>query len=252
MSDTPDPQSEPPQEQEISLEELSQAYAEAMGGGGPRPGEPNGSGQAGTPEEPPVASLEAPDDEPPVGQADSSEADDACQLCPRTILEAMLFVGNRENEPLTSVRAAELMRGVEPGEIPGMVDQLNQRYSESGGPYRVVSQEAGYRLVLHKAFSAVRNKFYGRVRQARLSQAAVDVLAIVAYRQPLTSEEVSSLRGTPSSHLLAQLVRRRLLRIERPPGKRRPAHYFTTDRFLELFNLETLDDLPQAEELQQR
>jgi chromosome segregation and condensation protein ScpB len=42
------------------------------------------------------------------------------------------------------------------------------------------------------------------------------------------------------------------LRIERPPGKRRPAHYFTTDRFLELFNLETLDDLPQAEELQQR
>jgi len=252
MSDTSDPQSESPREQGISLEELSQAYAEAMGEYGPRRGEPNGSEQTGTPEEQRVASSLKPDDEPPVPQADTGEVDDACELCPRTILEAMLFVGGFENEPLASTRAAELMRGVEPGEIPDLVDQLNRRYSQNGCPYRVVSQGAGYRLALHGAFSAVRNKFYGRVRQTRLSQAAIDVLAIVAYRQPLTSEEVSNLRGTASSHLLAQLVRRRLLRIDRPPGKRRPAHYFTTDRFLKLFDLETLDDLPQAEEIDNR
>ena len=119
-------------------------------------------------------------------------------------------------------------------------------------PYRVVSQGSGYRLALRRTFYPVRNKFYGRVREAQLSQAAIDVLAIVAYQQPLTSEEVSSLRGTPSSHILTQLVRRRLLRIERPPGKQRPAHYHTTDRFLELFGLESLDDLPQAEELESR
>ena len=119
-------------------------------------------------------------------------------------------------------------------------------------PYRIVGAGSGYRLSLLEAFDSVRDRFHGRVRQARLSQAAVDVLAIVAYRQPLTSDEISSLRGTPSGNLLRQLVRRRLLRIERSEGKRQPAEYFTTDRFLELFRLESLEDLPQAEELEQR
>ena len=163
----------------------------------------------------------------------------------------MLFVGNRENQPLSSTRAAELMRGVSPGEISGLVDELNHRYALDGCPYEIVNEGAGYRLVLRRAFNPVRNKFYGRVREARLSQAAVDVLAIVAYRQPLTAEEVTGLRGTASGHLLAQLVRRQLLRIQRPAGKGR-VQYYTTDRFLELFRLESLDDLPQAEELEKR
>jgi len=74
----------------------------------------------------------------------------------------------------------------------------------------------------------------------------------VAYRQPIVAEDVNRLRGIPSGHLLAQLVRRQLLRIERPQRKPRPIHYRTTDRFLELFGLESLDDLPQSEELEKR
>jgi len=93
----------------------------------------------------------------------------------------------------------------------------------------------------------VRNKFYGRVREAKLSQAAIDTLAIVAYRQPLTSETVSQLRGTLSGHLLTQLVRRQLLTAERLEDSRR-MQYRTTDRFLELFGLESLEELPDSEE----
>ena len=161
----------------------------------------------------------------------------------------MLFVGNRESRSLSAVRAAGLMRGVEPEEIAGLVGELNRRYAANGCPYHVASEGGGYRLTLRKAFHPLRNRFYGRVREARLSQAAIDVLAIVAYQQPLTSEKVGRLRGKPSSHLLAQLVRRGLLRIERRQAKRRTAQYFTTDRFLELFGLQSLDDLPQSEEL---
>ncbi|NLF07030.1 MAG: SMC-Scp complex subunit ScpB, partial [Pirellulaceae bacterium] len=81
---------------------------------------------------------------------------------------------------------------------------------------------------------------------ARLSQAAIDVLALVAYEQPITGEKIQQLRGKPSRHVLAHLVRRGLLRIERPEPKRRTAYYRTTDRFLRVFNLESLDDLPQS------
>ncbi|OHB68768.1 MAG: hypothetical protein A2V70_01890 [Planctomycetes bacterium RBG_13_63_9] len=161
----------------------------------------------------------------------------------------MLFVGNRDGRPLSAAQAAELMRGVEPEEIPGLVDELNRRYTANGCPYHIANDGSGYRFLLHSAFHRLRSRFYGRVREARLSQAAVDVLAVVAYQQPLTSEQIGQLRGKPSSHVLSQLVRRGLLRIERRDPKRRTASYFTTDRFLELFGMESLDDLPQSEEL---
>ena len=84
----------------------------------------------------------------------------------------------------------------------------------------------------------MRDQFFGRIRQARLSQTAIDILAIVAYQQPLTAEQINTVRGKSSGHVLSQLVHRGLLRIERLPGKRRPAQYYTTDRFLRLFGLE--------------
>ena len=81
------------------------------------------------------------------------------------------------------------------------------------------------------------------------------MLAIVAYQQPLTAEQIGAVRGKPSGAVLTQLVHRGLLRIERRGtceagrGKRRTVQYFTTDRFLQLFGLQTLADLPQSEEL---
>jgi len=174
--------------------------------------------------------------------------DDACPISPRTIFEAMLFVGAPDNEPLPAARAAELMRDVSTDEIPGLVREMNRRYTADGSPYCIVGEGNGYRLALLPEFHPLRNRFYSRIREARLSQAAIDVLALVAYEQPLTSEKINRLRGKPSSHLVTHLVRRGLLRIERPNVKRRTPHYYTTDRFLRLFNLESLDDLPRGED----
>ena len=96
----------------------------------------------------------------------------------------------------------------------------------------------------------MRNRFYGRVREATLSQAAIDILALVAYNQPITNERVSRLRGHPSGSILAQLVRRQLLRIERPDEMPRTPIYHTTPRFLALFGLESLEELPRSQELE--
>jgi segregation and condensation protein B len=160
----------------------------------------------------------------------------------------MLFVGNRENRPLSAARAADLMRDVEPDEIPALVDELNRSYESRGAACRIASEGDGYRLVLCRELHGLRDRLYGRLREAKLSQAAIDVLALVAYRQPLTGEKITHLRGRPSSHVLAHLVRRGLLRIERPETKPRMPHYYTTDRFLQLFNLGSLADLPRSED----
>jgi segregation and condensation protein B len=243
MSPSPDPPFTP-QPQGISLDELAEAFAQVMGV------EPRRAAESVEPPDVPPTPA-ADDSAEQVAEAPSheaAEADNSCPISPRTIFEAMLFVGNRDNRPLSPARAAELMRDVEPDDVPALVDELNRRYEAGGAPYRVVGEGDGYRMTLCREFHPLRNRFYGRIREARLSQAAIDVLALVAYQQPLTGEKIGRLRGRPSNHVLAHLVRRGLLRIERPDPKRRTPHYFTTDRFLHLFNLQSLADLPRSED----
>lgn len=261
MGDSPEQQPDAPQEQGVTLDGLSAAYAKSLGASADSdapPVEPeDGSQPAVAAAEPAGEGGEAGPSlqlaiEPPQPEPEAPDEEDACPLSPQTILEAMLFVGNQQNEPLAAARAAELMRDVTADEIAPLVAKLNQRYAANRCPYRVLSEGAGYRLTLDGPFHSIRNRFYGRVREARLSQAALDVLAIIAYQQPIVADEVNRLRGTPSGHLLSQLVRRQLLRIERPDEKRTPVAYHTTDRFLDLFGLESLEDLPQSEELDQR
>lgn len=256
MPPSPEPPFDP-QPQGISLDELAQAFAQVMGVE-PRHTAPSaasttdGAPSAALPDAEAVSSVSATSesldpgvDKPP---ATALAHDDNCPISPHSLLEAMLFVGNRENRPLTPARAAELMRDVVVDDIPPLVDELNRRYEGSGAPYRIIGEADGYRMTLCPEFHQLRNQFYGRVREAKLSQASVDVLALVAYQQPITGEQISHLRGKPSNHILAHLVRRGLLRIERPEPKRRTPHYRTTDRFLNLFNLQSLDDLPRSED----
>jgi segregation and condensation protein B len=248
---SPDPQYEP-QPQGISLDELAEAFAQVMGAE-PRRAEETPAGAAepspDVPEDGAVeAKPQAADQAPDTAQPTALPEEDSCPVNPRTILEAMLFVGNRENQPLRPARAAELMRDVAADEIPTLVDELNRRYDADGAPYRVIGEGDGYRLSLRDEHHPLRNRFYGRIREARLSQAAIDVLALVAYQQPITGEKIGRLRGRPSSHVLAHLVRRGLLRIERSESGRRTPHYHTTDRFLRLFHLDSLADLPRSED----
>jgi segregation and condensation protein B len=219
-------------DQGISLDQLSQAYAQLLGKGE-------------DPYEPPPQPREMEIVEV-IEQTDTASQDDACELCPRSIVEAILFVGHPKNEPMTAQQIAALMRGVPAREIDELIRELNQDYLARNHPYHVASVDAGYRLELREEFGSMRNVFYGRVREARLSQAAVDVLAIVAYQQGLTRAEIDDRRGRPCGVLLTQLVRRRLLRVERPAKKPRTVRYFTTDRFLELFGLSSLQELPQS------
>lgn len=241
---------EPPDEG-LSLDELSGSLAQLLG---------QGSDPYASVEEVSAEPLPAAFTEPSVEKSSGVTAtlskpapdDSSCPVSPLSILEAMLFVGHPEDIPLTSKTVASLMRGVRTAEVDELVGELNTAYREEGCPYFVESTGTGYRLSLRVEFNSVRERFYGKIREAKLSQAAIDVMAIVAYQQPIDRQEVDRLRGEESARLLNQLVRRELLAVERTADKPRRNLYTTTERFLTLFGLSSLDELPQTQDFDRR
>lgn len=180
----------------------------------------------------------------------SAPGSDPCEINPQTVVEAMLFVGRPDGGTISAREMAAAMRGVSPAEIDAAVAELNAVYERDAAPYHVVGSTQGYRLVLRDEFGRMRDKFFGRLKEAKLSPAVLEALSIVAYNQPATAETVSKLRGTPSGPALATLVRRKLVRIDRPADRGEPPRYATTDRFLRLFGLENVAALPRSEELE--
>jgi len=234
-----------PSDDGLSLEELSQAYAALLAKGtDPYSSSPAGDGSAGV-SAAPIGLAEKTSDEP----SDEHNAP-SCEITPRSILEAILFVGHPVGEPLTSERIANLMRGVLPAEIDELVGELNAEYAAAGAPYSIVSTGPGYQLALRPEFGPLRDVFYGRIREARLSPATIDVLAIVAYHQPVTAETVDRLRGRPSGAILGQLVRRDRVSVERPAQTAGKPVYRTSSRFLQLFGIDDISELPRSEDVE--
>jgi len=164
------------------------------------------------------------------------------------ILEALLFVGGL---PLTSQRACQVVRGMTAEQFTQGIDELNRAYRRQNRPYGIRLRDQGYVLELKPKFRGVTERLFGGVREARLSTQAIDVLALVAYRQPATKMEIDSLRGGESGSLLRQLVRRGLIQVVyRAEAERKEVSYGTTPRFLEVFGLQSLDDLPKTQELE--
>ncbi|MCC7336794.1 MAG: SMC-Scp complex subunit ScpB [Pirellulaceae bacterium] len=268
-------------EEGVSLEELSQSYRRAVGqatdvvpsaveaatvGGA--------DGIAGL-----ASELQSGDVLHPFDRIDPEEADQediaGCPLTPQSILEAILFVGRSDGSPITAAEIADLMRGVQESEVVESIDQLNEIYAATNRATRIVASGAGFRLQLADDLSSIRNRFYGRVRQVKLNQAAIDCLALISYQPGISREELEQQRGQPSGSLLSQLIRRQLVEMcretaENSPGDKMPAvkipadkkpavktpadkktvqRYYPTQRLLDLAGIESLDDLPQTEDI---
>lgn len=233
----------------ISLEELGQAYAEAF---------------AAQSDEPGLAEQEVPSDDAPIDepasepvpavsiQPDEDDGEDEIDAVPTpiAIIEAALFIGHPEGKGMTESELAALMRGVTADDVSQYVDRLNEGYQQNGQALRIHRDEDGLRMGVAPDMEVVRRAFYGKIRETRLSQPAIEVLSLVAYQPGITAEKVQDQRGKESGSLLSQLVRRRLLEQRRstPEGATRPVvTYYPTERFLQLFGLDSLDDLPQVE-----
>jgi segregation and condensation protein B len=165
---------------------------------------------------------------------------------PVQIVEALLFVGG---PPLKAEHAADAVRGLSAEQFRECVEALNQVYRAQNRPYAVVHGPDGYVLRVKPRYAALRERLYGGPREARLNQHALDVLSLVAYRQPVAKSEIDSVRGSDSGATLRQLVRLGLVAVVgRGDGESKEVLYGTTAKFLEVFRLRGLDDLPRLGE----
>jgi len=152
-------------------------------------------------------------------------------------------------EPVSAARLAELVPGCTPARAREIVEELNAEYVEQGRSFAIVGVAGGYQIRTLPEFADLVQQLQPR-RPLRLSRAALETLAIVAYRQPVTRGEVEHVRGVDAGAVLKSLLERKLLRIaghREVPG--RPLLYGTSRRFLEVFGLESLDDLPTLREV---
>jgi segregation and condensation protein B len=231
-------------DEEFSLDQLSQAYAEVLKS---RPGVELKKTE--TDSEDDDESDQSLAQNNACGEAAKVDDNQGCPISPESIIESILFVGAPKDVKLNSRKIAAVLRDVSPKEVTKTVRELNKKYEQENAAYRIESDGGVFKMVLDPKLVDFQQEFFGRNRQVRLSQAAIDVMAIVAYNQPVTREQVEKIRGRPSGSVLSQLVRRELLFVE--PGKENPKirYYTTSDRFLDLFQLEELADLPQSHEV---
>ncbi|MFQ5730946.1 MAG: SMC-Scp complex subunit ScpB [Planctomycetaceae bacterium] len=172
----------------------------------------------------------------------------AAAVTPQQVLEAALFVGGTD---LTLKRLCTLLGNeFSSDKVEAIVEQLNQRYMAEGRPYDVQFGKGGYRMALKPEFDDVCNRVFGLgPKEVKLSKDALEVLSLVAYRQPIGGDEMAELRGNAPTAILRQLLRRELIALQRADDDPKQVRYHTTPRFLQAFGLATLDDLPQADDL---
>lgn len=166
----------------------------------------------------------------------------------KQVMEALLFAAQ---EPLSARRLAGLLDDATAAQVSDLVRELNADYLREGRAFHVQEIAGGYRLVTRSEFAGWIAELRASGGSPRLTQAALETLSIVAYKQPVTRAELESIRGVAVEGVLKTLVERELMRIVgREEGMGRPLLYGTTDHFLEYFGLPSLDALPRPDELE--
>jgi segregation and condensation protein B len=192
------------------------------------------------------ANLEQPDgavEDSARDAAEESEASDV-QVDLRT-LEALLF---STHHPLTAGKLAELLELESTKPIRRAIKDLNEQYITGDRSFRVEQVAGGYQMLTLPEFGEVLKTLHQKEVDAKLTKAALETLAIIAYKQPILRADIEAIRGVACGETIRSLMEKHLVKIAgraEEPG--RPILYGTTKRFLELFGLNSLKDLPQSE-----
>ena len=164
----------------------------------------------------------------------------------KQIVEALIIAAG---EPITAARIAEVVPRLKPAQARALVAELANEYTEQERGIEIWEVAGGYQVRTRQDLASYVRQLQ-KERPARLSRAAIETLSVVAYKQPVTRGVVEQIRGVEVGPVMRSLVERDLIRIaghREVPG--RPLLYATTKRFLELFGLKSLDDLPTLREI---
>lgn len=164
----------------------------------------------------------------------------------KSIVEALLFA---TDQPLPIRRLMETI-GVEKGKVLEALDQLKQEYQSAERSFQIEEIAGGFQLLSKPEYHEWILRLEKKNVEGNLSPAALETLAVIAYKQPILRSTIDAIRGVESSQTLRGLIEKGLVKIVgRDETLGRPLLYGTTKRFLEYFGLRSLQDLPRTQEL---
>jgi segregation and condensation protein B len=192
-----------------------------------------------------------PPQEPPLADdSDEADGDGAAVDLPLATLEALLLT---THHPLTPAKLNELLgTGGSTSAIRAAIVTLNESYEQTGRAFRIEQVAGGYQILTLPEHGEALKRLHQKEADARLTKAALETLAIIAYKQPILRADIEAIRGVACGETIRSLMEKHLVKIAgraEEPG--RPILYGTTKRFLELFGLNSLKDLPRPEEFKQ-
>ncbi len=185
---------------------------------------------------------EAIADEPAV----KSEPDDGPAPTIESVVEAVLFASD---EPLTMTRLISIVETTTK-QVKDAIDALNEKYLANNSAFRIEQIAGGYQMLTLSKYNVWLKKMVRARSDSKLSPAALETLAIIAYKQPLIRADLEAIRGVAAGEMIRSLMYKGLVKIVgRAEVLGRPMLYGTTKKFLEVFGLNSLKDLPKIEEL---
>jgi segregation and condensation protein B len=162
------------------------------------------------------------------------------------VIEAILFA---TDEPLTDSRIASIVE-TSTKQVRQSVEDLNAKYEANHNAFRIEQIAGGYQMLTLNAYNYWLKKMVRARSDTKLSPAALETLAIIAYKQPIIRADIEAVRGVAAGELIRSLMYKGLVKIiGRAEVLGHPMLYGTTKKFLEVFGLNSLKDLPKAEEL---
>ena len=211
------------------------------------------SGMSNTTEEPKTKlKLHTPDTDPPgppVTPSASSDMSADSDVSAASIVEAILFA---TDTPLPAPKIADVAGDGNARDVKKHIAALNETYAERGAAFRIEEIAGGFQMLTLPVYNDRLSRLLQARRETRLSQAALETLAIVAYKQPILRADVEAIRGVAVGEVLNRLRELNLVKIVgRAEEIGRPLLYGTTKKFLDVFGLGSLDDLPKDQELAQ-
>ncbi len=162
------------------------------------------------------------------------------------VIEALLFTSEK---PIMLEQIKEAVEGVDTSDIREVIHFLQKEYQERKSGMMIVEIAGGYQMLTNPDYAMYVKKFYRSRHKEKLSKPALETLAIVAYKQPVSRLDIELIRGVNSDGVVIHLLSKELIKIvgrKDVPG--RPYLYGTTKQFLEYFGLKSLDDLPKLED----
>jgi len=165
------------------------------------------------------------------------------------IIEALIL---SSPEPLSTSKIINILQNITKGEINNIVTELNEKYHNSDTSFRIRKIAGGYQVYITENYAGYVEELFTRRRVQKLTRAALETVAIIAYRQPVTRVDIEMIRGVASDSAVRTLLERKFITLSgRAKTIGRPLLYSTTDDFLKYFSLDSLNDLPKMEEIEE-